>query len=65
MTEQQIAPAKANLEYKAKPLSLPGVCAAVFCTRASSLVEPVDDGGWEEVILRAIMVYWRRDGADM
>lgn len=45
MTEQQTAPASANLEYNARPLSFSGVFALVVWTMASSLVEPVDAGG--------------------
>jgi hypothetical protein len=43
--EQQRAPAKANLEYKAKPLSFSGVLAATFEMAASTFAEPVDDVG--------------------
>ena len=50
MTEQQTAPARANLEYKAIPLSLSGVFAEVFCTKASNFVDPVDDGGADATI---------------
>lgn len=50
VTEQQIAPASANLEYSANPLSFSGVSAFVRCTIASSLVEPVDVGGGDEAI---------------
>ena len=56
VTEQQTAPAKANLEYNAKPLSFSGVCALVFCTTASSLVEPVDDGAADAAILGVSLV---------
>ncbi len=45
VTEQQTAPASANLEYNARPLSFSGVCALVFWTMASSFVDPVDEGG--------------------
>jgi len=44
VTEQQTAPAKANLEYRARPLNFSGVLAATFWTRASTLVEPVEVG---------------------
>ena len=50
VTEQQTAPAKANLEYRARPLSFSGVWAAVFCTSPSNFVEPVDDGGGDAAI---------------
>jgi hypothetical protein len=44
VTEQQIAPAKANLEYNATPLSFSGVFARVFWTTASTFTEPVEGG---------------------
>ena len=44
------APANANLEYNAKPLSLSGVEALVLWTMASSFVDPVDEGGGDAAI---------------
>lgn len=44
------APANANLEYNAKPLSLSGVAALVLWTMASSFVDPVDEGGGDVAI---------------
>jgi hypothetical protein len=41
VTEQQTAPAKANLEYSAMPLSFSGVLARAVWTTASTFVEPV------------------------
>lgn len=45
VTEQQTAPAKANLEYRARPLSFWGAAALTFSLMASTLVEPVEVGG--------------------
>ena len=45
VTEQQTAPASANLEYSAIPESFSGVLALAVWTTASSFVEPVDDDG--------------------
>ena len=45
VTEQQTAPASANLEYSARPESFSGVLALAVWKTASSFVEPVDDGG--------------------
>ena len=59
MTEQQTAPAKANLEYRAIPLSFSGVLAATFWTRPSSLVEPVDVGAGAEAIV--LYMYGREE----
>lgn len=42
VTEQQIAPARANLEYNATPLSFSGALARTFCTTSSTLTAPVD-----------------------
>jgi hypothetical protein len=53
VTEQQIAPARANLEYNWIPLSFSGVLATAFGTTASTLAEPVEvlaadmTGMWE------------------
>lgn len=44
VTEQQTAPARANLEYRATPESFSGVLAFVVWTMASSFPEPVEDG---------------------
>ncbi len=52
VTEQQIAPANANLEYSARPLSFSGVFAEAFWTRPSSFVDPVDEGGVDAAISR-------------
>jgi len=41
VTEQQIAPATANLEYRAKPSFFSGVLALMVWTTASTFVEPV------------------------
>ena len=45
VTEQQTAPAKANLEYSAIPLSFSGVLERAVWTTASTLVEPVEVDG--------------------
>lgn len=45
MTAQHTAPAKANLEYKATPLSFSGVLALACWTTASTFVEPVEVAG--------------------
>jgi hypothetical protein len=42
VTEQQTAPAKANLEYSAMPLSFSGVFDRAFWTTASTFTEPVE-----------------------
>lgn len=53
VTEQQMAPARANLEYSARPLSFSGV----FWTRASTLAAAA------EVVAEAIVcVVWGRKG---
>ena len=58
MTEQQIAPANANLEYSAKPPSFSGVFAEAFCTNPSSFVDPVDEGGVDAAISKRWEVDW-------
>jgi hypothetical protein len=50
VTEQQIAPARANLLYSATPESFSGVLAAAFWMTPSSLTEPVDEDGAEDAI---------------
>lgn len=50
VTEQQTAPAKANLEYSATPLSFSGVFDRAVWRTASTFVEPVEVGG--ETIVR-------------
>ena len=52
MTEQQTAPANANLEYSASPDSFSGVWARAFWTNASIFVEPVEDEGVDEAMAR-------------
>ncbi len=44
VTEQHTAPAKANLEYNATPLSFSGVFDRAVWTTASTFVEPVEVG---------------------
>lgn len=51
MTEQQIAPASANLEYRARPLSFAGDWALAFCMAASTLGRPVVEGGGEAAMI--------------
>lgn len=58
MTEQQIAPARANREYSWRPLSFAGDAALAFWTTASSFVEPVEEGGADA----AMMIGLRGEG---
>ena len=54
VTEQQTAPAKANLEYSAMPLSFSGVLDRAVWTTASTFVEPVVVDG--EAIVRFVCI---------
>ena len=64
MTEQQTAPAKANREYRARPVGAVGSAAASLAFAASTLLEPVAVGGGEVAIslvwtIEAKEVEWR------
>ena len=56
MTEQQTAPAKANREYRARPVGAVGSAAASLAFVASTLLEPVAVGGGEVAISLLWMV---------
>jgi hypothetical protein len=57
VTEQQTAPARANLEYSATPLSFSGVLDRAVWTTASTFVEPVEGAG-EAIVM---YMYMRRE----
>jgi len=52
VTEQQTAPARANLEYSAMPLSFSGVLDRAVWTTASTFAKPVVVDG--EAIVRFV-----------
>jgi len=62
VTEQQTAPAKANLEYRARPLGLDGSCARATFLMASTWAEPVEVGGAEAAIVSKRARLKRRNG---
>ena len=55
MSEQQTAPAKANLPYSPKPESFSGDLAWATCFTASSLRLPVDAGAGSELIVSNVI----------
>jgi hypothetical protein len=59
VTEQHTAPAKANLEYSAMPLSFSGVLDRAVWTTASTFVEPVVVDG--EAIVRFVCMRRERE----
>jgi hypothetical protein len=62
VTAQQTAPAKANLEYRSRPCGLLGSAAAAVALMASSLTEPVDEGGTPADM--SLRQSWTRDGME-